>query len=151
MPAASASCRLRVFHFLIIGLLLALMLGACGGGEEPVALPAELEAGRAVYVRLCAVCHGPQGEGAVGPALASVNETFDSCDDQMRWITLGSEQWKQQVGPTLGGREITGVMPPFDQVLTPAEIAQVAAFQRHAFAGELEDEALAACGLVPSA
>ncbi len=143
-PSRSRSARSARLSALL-GIFIIVAACGGGGGEAPVALSADLEAGRAVYQRLCATCHGQDGEGAVGPALSAVNETFVSCDDQMLWVALGSEQWKEQVGPRLGDREITGVMPPFGQVLTEAEIAQVAAYQRHAFAGEPEDAALAAC------
>jgi glucose dehydrogenase len=38
------------------------------------ASPEELSLGRATYERMCAVCHGAQGQGATGPALAGRND-----------------------------------------------------------------------------
>jgi mono/diheme cytochrome c family protein len=43
----------------------ALLAGAIGGS------PGSADAGAAIYLRACAGCHGPNGEGRVGPALAN--------------------------------------------------------------------------------
>lgn len=112
-------------------------------------LSPDLEAGRDTYRARCATCHGGNGEGGVGPALAEVIEAFSSCDDQMRWISLGSERFESEVGPTYGDQdtEITGVMPEFSTSLSEDEIAQVAAFERHEFAGATQTEAAEGCGL----
>lgn len=81
--------------------------------------------------------------------MSEVIETFSSCDDQMEWISLGAERFKSEVGPTYGDQdiEITGVMPEFSTSLTKEEIAQVAAFERHEFAGASQTEAAEGCGL----
>jgi hypothetical protein len=64
-------------------------------------------------------------------------------------VTIGSERHKDEVGATFGdtGKEITGIMPSFDSVLTTTEIAQVAAFERHRFGGADPEVARANCGL----
>lgn len=119
---------------------------ACG--QSTSELGPDLEAGRDTYRSSCAACHGGNGEGGAGPALSEVIETFSSCDDQIRWITLGSERFKAEVGPTYGdaGKDITGVMPEFSTSLSETEIARVATYERHEFGGATAEEARGACG-----
>ena len=130
--------------------LAAALLAACAsGGTAGQALGPDLDAGRQVFGRVCASCHGGNGEGGAGPALASVIETFGDCEDHIRWVTVGSERHKEELGPTFGdaGKEITGIMPSFESVLTATEIAQVAAFERHRFGGADPEVAQTECGL----
>ena len=53
------------------------LLGACAGDSTPDATPEptfadpELTLGARVYAERCAVCHGSQGDGGVGPAVRS--------------------------------------------------------------------------------
>lgn len=131
----------------LLAILAAGSVAACA--QAPSQLSPDLEAGRDAYRDRCATCHGGNGEGGAGPALAGVVDTFSSCDDQMRWISLGSERFQSEVGPTYGDQdtEITGVMPEFSTSLTEEEIARVAAFERHEFAGAAQTEAAEGCGL----
>ena len=119
---------------------------ACGPGE---ATAPELRAGREVYGDVCSTCHGNRGQGGVGPSLESVIDTWPSCLDQQRWISLGSEGWKAEVGPTYGAgqAEITKVMPGQAASLTERQIAQVAAFERVEYGGGDVDVVLADCGI----
>lgn len=112
-------------------------------------LSPDIEEGREIYRDRCATCHGGNGEGGAGPALAGVIETFSSCDDHKQWVSLGSQRFKSEVGPTYGdgGKEITGVMPEFSTSLTNEEIARVAAYERHQFAGATQSGAAEECGL----
>ncbi len=96
----------------------------------------------------CAACHGKTGGGGVGPALTSVLETFPDCETHMKWIRLGSEGWKAEVGPTYGESDspITQVMPSFDR-LDDEALRRIAMYERVRFGGgELESER-SACGL----
>jgi cytochrome c1 len=50
-------------------LALALVMGACGGGEPGVELSELAAAGReATLAKGCSACHGEDGEGVVGPS-----------------------------------------------------------------------------------
>ena len=132
---------------LTVAMLMA-VVGACASGPETLGDP-NLDAGREVFGRVCASCHGGTGTGASAPALTSVLETFPDCETHRQWVTIGSERWKEEVGPVLGapGREITAVMPSFDSILTEEEIQQVASFERFRFGGGEIAAVLADCGL----
>ena len=108
--------------------------------------------GRRIYLEHCTACHGDFGEGGVGRPLFDVVEVFPSCDDHVVWITLGSQSWIEQVGPTYGagGRVPEGVMPGFEATLSSDQIKVVAAYERSDFGGAAEASALASCG-VPTA
>ena len=97
----------------------------------------------------CAACHGKDGKGGAGPALATVRETFPDCADQQKWITLGSEGWKNEVGDTYGaqGKAITTVMPAFGESLSPEQIKQIALYERVRFGGADLASEKTACGL----
>lgn len=125
----------------------AIALGVACGSSGPAA--PELRAGRETYGDVCSACHGSRGQGGVGPALDQVLETWPSCDDHQRWIALGSEGWKAEVGPTYGATDvaITDVMPGQAGSLTEREIAEVAAFERVEYGGGEVDAVLADCGL----
>lgn len=127
--------------------LVAVFAAACA--QSASQLSPDLEEGRVVYRDRCATCHGGNGEGGAGPALAGVIETFSSCDDQKQWISLGSDRFDSEVGPTYGDqeKEITGVMPEFSTSLTDEEIARVAAYERHEFAGATQTAVSESCGL----
>lgn len=108
---------------------------------------ADMVGGREVYAS-CAGCHGADGSGGVGPALDAILATFPDCTEHIRWIMLGSERWKAEVGPTYGAAdtEIDKVMPSFEAVDERA-IRQVAMYERVRFGGgDLETER-SACGL----
>ncbi len=130
----------------VVVVAMAGLLGACGGtsrGDGP------LDVGREVYSARCSACHGNRGQGGIGPAFKDVVETFPNCHEQIRWITLGSEGWKDSIGPTYGATDkpIDNVMPAMGTVLTDDEIASVAAFERSQYGGLDPDEAIAGCGL----
>ncbi len=145
--AVPASSRRSASACLVV---VALVVAGCAASDPP----SVLVAGREVYGKTCSVCHGNAGEGAVGPALGAVDETWPDCGDQIRWITLGSEGWRAEVGDTYGATQkpVLGGMLAQGGVLTPAEIAAVAAFERITYGGVDEVVALADCGVAdPSA
>ena len=123
-----------------------LLVGACG---DAAPTDPDWKAAQETYAT-CAACHGKAGEGGVGPALATVLETFPDCGEQQKWISLGSVKWRESVGDTYGATDkpVVGLMPAFDK-LTGIELAQIAVYERVRFGlADLETER-AACGLGP--
>jgi mono/diheme cytochrome c family protein len=123
--------------------LLAVALAACGGSS----VSDEFKEGRTIYGDYCAVCHGSAGQGGVGPALDEVLSTWPSCDQQVEWVSIGSERWRAQYGETYGANDspITAVMPQHDDRLTLDEIRRVSAFERIQYGGQEEADAFADC------
>jgi len=112
-----------------------------------------LAVGRAIFTGqgTCFACHGSQGEGqGTFPALTGVTRTFSACSDHIRWVTLGSEGWRSQVGPTYGDEEkpVNGGMPTFGATLSEEQIRSVALFERVQFGRADLDTTLVDCGLV---
>ncbi len=138
-------------RFVVLLLALAFVVAACGGESGP---PGPFDEGKGVYGDTCSVCHGSAGEGGTGPRLDDVLATFASCDEQVKWISLGSARWKDEVGPAYGAtnKPVEGAMPAMDEQLTTNEIAAVAAYERAQFGGLERDEALQQCGfaIVPA-
>lgn len=105
--------------------------------------------GGQIYAASCAVCHGPDGGGGAGPALAggAVLETFPegACETHIEWVTLGSIGWPSD---TYGAQDkpVQGGMPPAALTLTEEEIAQVTLYERVALGGEDQETAEAGCG-----
>lgn len=132
----------------IVAVIWLIAIACAQPAQESLGDPA-LDAGRNTFNRLCATCHGGDGQGGSAPSLAGVLTTFSDCTDQQRWILLGSRKWEEEVGPTYGDtdKEITTVMPAFESVLSAEEIAQVAAFQRLQFGGASIEDALTSCRL----
>jgi mono/diheme cytochrome c family protein len=124
------------------------LVGCAQSAPDSLGHPA-LDAGLQTYNRLCATCHGGDGQGNSAPSLDAVVSTFSDCATHQQWITLGSKNWQEQIGPTYGDndKEITMVMPSFETALSAADIANVAAFERFQFGGATLEEALADCGL----
>jgi mono/diheme cytochrome c family protein len=81
--------------------------------------------------------------------LATVTVTWPDCLDHIRWVTLGSEGWRVEVGGTYGAtaKPVQGGMPAHRDTLTPEQIAAVAAFERITYGGAAAAETLAACGV----
>lgn len=125
--------------------------GRGGGGAEAAAF---LTMGQEIYSAgaQCGSCHGANGQGGTGPAMSggAVLQTWPSCDEQVRWIALGSNGWSTEVGGTYGAQEkpVQGGMPAFDADLSDVEIRAVAAFERIRFGGAPAEETLLACGLL---
>lgn len=127
----------------LVGLVVLLAGCAADRADEPAAI-AE---GRALFGRYCSACHGEGGQGGVGPALGEVVATFPDCSDHVMWVRLGSERWIEERGPTYGAddTEVDGGMPPWEGILTDADLTAVAAFERTRFGGVGETTAVEEC------
>jgi len=108
--------------FMVVVLVGLVVYGAgFGGGSdaERVSSPAgeidddPIETGAAIYDLRCASCHGPSGEGIVGPSFVGVSERYPDPASQVEVVIQGR-----------------GQMPAFDGVLSESEIAAVVAFER---------------------
>lgn len=127
----------------------------CDGSEFGSLGGSPLQLGAALYTveaaPACQSCHGPQGGGGAGPALAggSVTATFGSCEDHIQWVSLGSVGWNDEVGPTYGDDDKPvgggGVMQGYSPALTPQEIAAVVIYERVTFGGLEADDVEADC------
>jgi mono/diheme cytochrome c family protein len=117
IPPLLSDAVTRRPHFLLVALVVAagLFLTACGGDSEPSGGGGEDSLGQIVYEDNCARCHGPDGEGGVGPQLGdgAVAENFPDIADQIAVIRDGRNG-----------------MPAWEGSLTPEEIEAVAMFER---------------------
>jgi mono/diheme cytochrome c family protein len=113
--------RTPVATIVLVG---ALAFGAaCGGKSQPNVAPqpsgkqakdAALVEGRSVFVANCQKCHGPRGQGGVGPKLAGVvTHAFPNIQNQINLVTNGA-----------------GGMPAWKDKLTPAQIKAVVRYTR---------------------
>ena len=96
------------------GFVLALFTNGSGSSGSAAAGSGP-RTGAQIYQSSCAVCHGPDGEGGVGPELgggAAVAAFPDVAD---------------QVAVVANGR---GAMPSFNRTLTPQEIEAVVEYTR---------------------
>lgn len=100
-------------------------LAACSGtgwiAATPTTSPDPVAAGRQVYQRACAECHGPRGEGRANelraPALDDTGHAWHHPDQQIHnWIRNG------KLALTGGG------MPPLGEELSDDEIDAVIAY-----------------------
>jgi mono/diheme cytochrome c family protein len=94
--------------------------------------------GAAVFQQAgCGGCHGPKGEGGVGPKLAGgeAKITFPEEADQIAWVENGSAAKKGQPygDPNRAGgphTAQTGGMPAFKGQLSDAQIKAVVTYER---------------------
>lgn len=80
----------------------------------------------------CSTCHGAQGQGGVGPALANVHSTFPDIKDQISWVETGSKPFQGKVYGK-GTRVATGGMPAFKGAISDNQIKAVVCYERVTF------------------
>ncbi|ASK33158.1 cytochrome c oxidase subunit II (plasmid) [Alcanivorax sp. N3-2A] len=87
-------------------------------------LDTALSAGEKVYQANCALCHGAEGQGGIGPSFVG--------DD---YVT-NPEHLEDHIHTVVNGRN---AMPSFKAQLTPKEIAAVITFERNAWGNDTGD------------
>src|ERR1700758_3886926 len=65
-----------------------------------IAIPASAAAGAATYKAKCAACHGPEGQGKVGPAVKGTSLSADQITDL---LTKGAAGKKSPHGKAVAG------------------------------------------------
>ncbi len=91
-----------------------------GATETPAAPAADMALGQSVFEANCAVCHGQNGEGGVGPQLGggAAVANFPDPADQIAVVTDGRN-----------------AMPAWGSSLSEEEIAAVVAYEREGLSG----------------
>lgn len=92
---------------------------ATGGASNETLLalarnPQEIAAGKEIFSKNCAACHGPDGGGLIGPNLT---DHF--------WIHGGKAE---NIYLTISRGVLDKGMPPWEKVLKPQEVLRVAAY-----------------------
>jgi mono/diheme cytochrome c family protein len=113
--------------------------------QPPTVVEGPLGTGATVYGG-CASCHGAAGGGGVGYQFSGgeVLKTFPHIEDQIRWVTYGTEGYnaagveiygnpEREGGPHVTGA--LGVMPQFGTQLTQDEIVAVVCHERYDLGG----------------
>ncbi|HTW59144.1 MAG TPA: cytochrome c [Terriglobales bacterium] len=83
---------MRITHLLILLLIVTLSIS--------LALPAFAQDGGATYKAKCAMCHGPEGQGKIGPALKGTSLSADQIVDL---LTKGNDAKKAPHKKALNG------------------------------------------------
>lgn len=109
----------RVRRVVLVSLLTAAVLSACSSPSAgppapsaPSSTIADESEGARVFRTRCSACHGPEGEGNLGPSLIDIAARMP-VEEQLTIVRNGK-----------------GIMPPFQPALTDAEIAAVVEFVR---------------------
>jgi mono/diheme cytochrome c family protein len=125
----------KMSFFVLFVVLVALAMTACGGKDKTktgpaVSLTGDAEAGRAVFIKSCVVCHGVEGAGGVPnagskdatiPELKPIDEGFSTIASMDKVIEHGSLP---------EGDSVEKKMPAFgdEGSLKPQQIADVIAY-----------------------
>ena len=92
------------------------------GGGTTAADPADetdqLDLGEATFAGNCASCHGPSGEGGVGPGFDGITDRYPETADHMAVVSDGRGSMPA-FGATLGDDEIEAVVAYERSVLDP--------------------------------
>lgn len=107
--------------------------------EEEGAAEAAGPDAEAIYAKNCASCHGPDGGGGVGPALAAVGDVFPDFKAMYDWVATVAAETDGPYGEGGAGNNgagaTSGRMPAFTSTLSEAEIYAVVAHEREKFGG----------------
>lgn len=104
------------------------LASAFAADPAPKATPAQIEAGKQVYARVCFACHQPTGLGLPGafPPLAGSSIVTEADPGKIIRIVLHGLQGPVEVK----GATYNSIMPPPVPALTDKEIADVLTYVR---------------------
>ncbi|MDE1941834.1 MAG: cytochrome c [Betaproteobacteria bacterium] len=88
---------------------------------------ANLKAGKAVFEKNCAICHGVAGHGA-GPAAKGLNPAASDLTSAMRMPMVSDSYLDWTISE--GGVPVQSAMPPFKSVLTKDELWELVLYLR---------------------
>ncbi|MEM1189072.1 MAG: cytochrome c oxidase subunit II [Pseudomonadota bacterium] len=93
--------------------------------EQTFSMDELIARGKEVYGRACLACHGPNGEGGVGPAIAKSAVATGALDGHLGMVINGSAN--------------NAVMQAFGKQLNDVDLAAVITFQRNGFGNNMGD------------
>lgn len=101
-----------------------------GSDPQSVALRRSIRRGEQIYQRLCYNCHGRLGKGDANPYMESIGHKPADHSDLAKMQKLSD--WEFFVALRDGVKDERGwlTMPPWESVLTPAEMWAVIAYVR---------------------
>lgn len=101
-----------------------------GNDSESVALRRSIRNGERIYQRLCYNCHGRQGKGDANPYMESIGHKPVDHSDLAKMQKLSD--WEFFLALRDGVKDKRGwlTMPPWESVLTSAEMWDVIAYVR---------------------
>lgn len=119
------------FRFLILGSGLLAACGATPVTPAPAATPDPVAQGREAFLRVCAECHGQNGEGYANelsaPALDASEHAWHHPDQQIRdWVANGKLGFGREMlalGDQLTEVEIEAVIAYLHTLWTPEQLA----------------------------
>jgi cytochrome c2 len=113
-------------YYLILIFVLALPMNA--------ALAADEEAGKEIFDKVCAYCHGVDGKGNIGPSLIGIGERRDEA-----WLHLWLKDPREMIRTNADAKVVRGnnkydmTMPPIPAMKDDAKRADVIAYLLKAF------------------
>jgi cytochrome c oxidase cbb3-type subunit 2 len=103
------------------------LVGAISGAGVPSHASDDATSGRSLYITHCSACHQVNGEGLPGAFPPLKGSGVVNKDDPSKHIHAVLDGMS---GGTAGGVVYPGAMPPFADVLSDAEIADIIDFER---------------------
>ena len=118
----------KILTIIVITLLAAVFLAACGGSAEPTYTPEDVAQGGEFFASTCSACHGPDAKGlpSLGKDLTTSEYVRDNNDEVL--LTLLKEG-----RPSGHELNTTGVdMPPKggNPSLSEEDLVKIVAFMR---------------------
>ena len=118
----------KILTIIVITLLAAVFLAACGGSAEPTYTPEDVAQGGEFFASTCSACHGPDAKGLpnLGKDLTTSEYVRDNDDDTLQTLL-------KEGRPSGHELNTTGVdMPPKggNPSLSDEDLVKIVAFMR---------------------